>query len=45
MCVCVCVCVCLVRHINHCKLFNVKSIFKNINSLVSNDSILNKYPV
>ena len=40
VCVCVCVCVCLgTWHINPCMLFNAKSIFIQINSSISNNSV------
>ena len=32
-------------HINHCKLFNAKSIFKQIISSISNNSVQHKYTV
>ena len=44
MCVCVCVCVDL-SHIKLCMLFNAKSIFKQINCSISNNSVLHKYSV
>ena len=32
-------------HINHCRLFNAKSIFIHINSSISKNSVLHKYTV
>ena len=41
--ICVCVCVCffglVLWHINHCRLFNAKSIFIQINSSIPNNSV------
>ena len=35
----------LLWHINYCRLFNAKSIFKSINSSFSNNSVEHKYTV